>query len=475
MSVLKRTKIVATVGPATQSPAMLKRLIQAGVNVFRLNFSHGTHDSHLAVLQSIRRLREELNLPVAILQDLSGPKIRIGKIDPEPLVLKKGDLLIIDPSQQEPSGKNIIGISYGDFAKDVFPGARLLIGDGDLEFRVKQVEEPRVICEVLRGGALFSHKGIDYPSGSFNIPALTPKDREDLKFGLAHDVDFVAMSFVRSGKDLLLAQEIFREVGKKVPLIAKIEKHEALDHLDDIVTTADGIMVARGDLGVEVDIERVPVIQKKLIKMANQAGKPVITATQMLRSMVDSPRPTRAEVTDVANAILDGSDAVMLSEETAVGHYPVEAVEMMTRVALETEMAYPYYLERRRTGSSGKVSMAVSVAHAAAVLATDLQAGALIALTRSGYTAQTISKLRPRSYIMALTADKRVYYRLNLNWGVIPTFYAFQNDMRKLVSDCVAAAANAGLLKSGDRYVITSGFPLGEPGSINQVTAGEYK
>jgi len=470
----KKTKIVATVGPASQSPDILRELILAGVNVFRLNFSHGDYISHLQTIHHIKQLRDELEKPVAILQDLSGPKIRVGIIDPEPLVLRSGDHLILDASLTGASRANRVGINYSDFARDVYAGARLLLADGALELEVVRVKPPEVHCRVIIGGELYSHKGVNFPSGSFNIPALTEKDERDLHFGLENGVDLVALSFVRSAADLGKVKNIIRQFGHSVPLIAKIEKHEAVDNLPEIIQAADGIMVARGDLGVEIEIERVPIVQKQIILLANKAGKPVITATQMLRSMVDSPRPTRAEVTDIANAILDGSDAIMLSEETAVGKYPVKAVETMVNVARQAEGIYEYYKDYQSAmGETGR-ELTTSLAHSATILARDLNAGLILAATRSGYTAQCIAKFRPRSYILALTPDKQVYYQLALVWGVKPVIYPLQKELKQLFVSALNIAVEHQMIREGERYVFVSGFPLGKPGSINQITAGQY-
>ena len=467
---LRRTKIVATVGPVSQSEEMIVRLIEAGVNVFRLNFSHGDHASHLRVIRTIQKIRQQKDLPIAILQDLSGPKIRVGEIKGDALELRAGEQLILDASLNQPGEGNVVGVNYPHFADDVYVGARLLLADGDLELKVVKVEPPRVVCEIVRGGRLSSHKGVNFPSGSFNIPALTQKDVKDLEFGLTHGVDMVAMSFVRSATDLEDAHGVFQRMGRTIPLIAKIEKHEALEQLEAIIEKADGIMVARGDLGVEVEVERVPVLQKEIIRKSNLMAKPVITATQMLRSMVESPYPTRAEVTDVANAILDGSDAVMLSEETAVGKYPVHAVEMMVKVARQVERIYPFLRSKLQKVAGRSADPTDSVAHSAVVLAQDIHAPLLITVTRSGYTARKISHLRPEGYIFALTPDDEVYYRLSLLWGVIPAKYPLEHDLNKLMTDAVHMAKQRNLIRKGEAYVLTSGFPLGAPGSINQIT-----
>ncbi len=469
----KRTKIVATVGPASRKADILEELIRTGVNVFRLNFSHGDHTSHLETIKKIKEIRQKLKCPITILQDLTGPKIRLGKIQDEPFKVTVGDTLILDGKLRGAGKGNHLGVNHENFAEDVKVGSRLLLADGELEIKVENVDGTRVYCKVIQGGELYSHKGVNYPSGTFKIPALTEKDKEDLRFGLQHGVDMVAMSFVRTATDLDKVRTIFSEEGRAVPLIAKIEKHEAIENLTEIIDSADGIMVARGDLGVEINIERIPIVQKKMIRMANQAGKPVITATQMLRSMVDSPKPTRAEVTDVANAIMDGTDAIMLSEETAIGKYPVKVVTTMVTIAREAEAYSPNYDDYNTNLSDFKdTALTESVAHSAVILSRDLEAKIIFAITRSGYTAKALAKFKPRSVILAMTPNENVYHQLSIVWGVLPVMYPLQRDMENLLKDSFRIAREFDLVKTGDQYVFTSGFPLGEPGSINQVTAG---
>ena len=468
----KQTKIVATLGPACSDPATMAEMIESGVDVFRLNFSHGSHQSHLKLMKQIKKLRKQQNRSVAILQDLSGPKIRLGNIQDEPLQVSPRDTLILDASLTTISHGNRIGVNHPGFAKDVFPGARLLLSDGDLELEVKKIVKSQVFCEVIIGGSLFSHKGVNFPSGTFHVPSITEKDKKDLRFGLKNGVDMVAMSFVREANDLKKARLIFKEVGRQVPLIAKIEKHEAIENLSEIIDAADGIMVARGDLGVDIEIERVPMIQKNIIQRANGLGKPVITATQMLRSMVESPMPTRAEVTDVANAILDGTDAIMLSEETAVGKYPLKAVKMMSRIATITEENATYFREPGQLRDKNSASIPDSISHSATILARDLKANIICAITRTGYTARAIARFRPKSSILALTPEEDVYYQMALVWGVLPVKYALQQDQNRLFRDAMGIAKRLKITRKGDHYVFASGFPLGQPGSINQVTAG---
>jgi pyruvate kinase len=336
-----KTKIVCTIGPACSDPEILSRMIHSGMNVARLNFSHGTREDHAQMVRMIRKASEKTGVPVAILQDLRGPKIRVGEIKPPGINLRTGETLILT-TDQVTGEKNRVSVSYPYLSEDVSVGDSILLADGLMELVVTRSTASELYCEVITGGTLTSHKGINLPSGSIRTPAITEKDKADLAFGLSQEVDYVAMSFVRRAEDVRRAKEIIANAGCNTPVIAKIEKHEALNDIDNIVDVSDGIMVARGDLGVEIPLENVPGTQKTLVRKGNEAGKPVIIATQMLRSMVDSPRPTRAEATDVANAVLDGADALMLSEETAMGSYPVRAVEYMARIAKVSEEKYPY-------------------------------------------------------------------------------------------------------------------------------------
>ncbi|RMG61177.1 MAG: pyruvate kinase [Calditrichaeota bacterium] len=471
---IKRTKIIATLGPATADKEKIAQLVRAGVNAFRLNFSHGTYKEHARLIRWIKQVRRELDEPVAILQDLGGPKIRVGIIEPEPLRLVPGDRLIFDPALEKNRGKEI-PLSYPDLARDVAVGKRLVLADGSIELLIEAIDGRRVICQVLNEGVLSSHKGLNYPEGSFRLPALTEKDRQDLAFGLQQGVDWVALSFVRSREDIQLARQICRQHGCDVPLIAKIEKHEAVNNFLEIVEAVDGVMVARGDLGVEIPLEKVPLVQKKIIRLANLHGKPVITATQMLLSMVHSPRPTRAEVTDIANAILDGSDAIMLSDETAMGKYPLRAVQMMSRIALETEKQYPFYSQDlinllSESGMDQLIPEAIS--HSASILSRDLGARLIICPTNSGFTAKMISRFRPQSLLLALTPSRETYYRLALMWGVVPRYLAIQKHSTRLIENALKHAYRENLLKRGDVYVITAGFPFGQLRSTNLITAG---
>ncbi|MFP4476753.1 MAG: pyruvate kinase [Desulfatibacillaceae bacterium] len=460
---MRRTKIVATIGPASETPEMFTRLVRAGINVCRLNFAHGSYDEHARKVSMIRGISEREGKPVAILQDLAGPKIRVGDI-PEPgVVLEAGQTFFLKSNE---TVGTIQGVSttYPDLPREVERGDPILLADGMLELVVTRTGDNYVQCKVLTGGRLTSHKGINLPTRTLRTSALTDKDRRDLAFGLEHGVDFVGLSFARTANDILEVKELQGDV--EVPVIAKIEKHEAVDNIDEILAVADGIMVARGDLGVEIALERVPMVQKMLIAKANRLGKPVITATQMLRSMVDSPRPTRAEATDVANAVLDGTDAVMLSEETAMGEYPVEAVEQMDRIARRAEEAINsekyLFIQPERSVSD-------SVAHAACVLAEHLAAGAIVATTDSGTTAMRIARYRPHRPILAFSPNDDVVRLLALFWGVHPVLVATPQDTDELIERAGEWALETGLVNENDIIVITAGHPIGGEGKTNML------
>ncbi len=471
---MPRTKIVCTIGPASRSLEILKQLIQAGMNVARLNFSHGTQSEHLEVIGSIRSLSTRLGQPVAILQDLAGPKIRIGKIEAGTITLESGALFTLT-NQQLLGNENKVSVSYPDLPKDVKPGDTLLLSDGALELEVLDATDRDVRCRVIIGGSLSSFKGINLPARSIKTASLTKKDKEDLAFGIEQEVDYVALSFVRSAADVMMAKNFIEKCGSAIPLIAKIEKHEALENIDEIIHDVDGIMIARGDLGVEIPLEKVPLVQKLLIQKSNQAGKPVITATQMLRSMVESPRPTRAEVTDVANAVLDGTDAVMLSEETAIGKYPVESVATMARIAEDAESGFPFETWMYRLGPKSEKSLPEAVGCAACNLAESINASSIITFTQTGSTARLVAKYRPRRLILAMTPLKKTYHRLELIWGVVPFLSETMKNTDEMIDRAFKIALQSGLVKRGQRVVITAGVPVGIPGTTNLIKAEVLK
>ncbi|MCX5891959.1 MAG: pyruvate kinase, partial [Deltaproteobacteria bacterium] len=467
--ITRRTKIVCTMGPAC-SGEVLPQLLAAGMNVARLNFSHGTREEHAGWIRRIRELSEQLQTPVAILQDLAGPKVRIGELPGGEVTLKDGETFALSAGGVA-AARPGASVNYPQIIAETPVGARILLADGNIELRVEAKADQVLHCRVVVGGVLRSRVGINFPDHSLSVPALTAKDYEDLRFGLAQGVDFVALSYVRSAEDVRAAREFIRGQGAETPIIAKIEKHEALAQLEEILAAADGLMVARGDLGVEVPLERVPLLQKQIIAAANRAGKPVITATQMLLSMVDHARPSRAEATDVANAILDGTDAVMLSEETAVGHYPVEAVKFLDQVSRATEESFPYTDWLRSRAAEGRAAIGEAVSHAACEMALDLEAAAILTNTDGGGTARLISRFRPRNPIIALTSRPETWRRLCLSWGVLPLLTPATADIDEMLEAVVAEAVQAGLLRSGDRVIITAGTPIGTRGTTNLIKA----
>jgi len=435
------------------------------MNVARLNFSHGTHSDHEKKIHAIRKIAENLGKPVAILQDLGGPKIRVGYIPDPGIRIEPGQEIILTTQTVEGSVQ-CISVSYPFLCEEVKVGDRILLADGFLELRVRSVCGSEIQCEVITGGVLTSHKGINLPSGTLRIPSMTEKDREDLSFGLSHDVDYIALSFVRTAADIINIKEIIHREKKDTPVVAKIETHEAIDHYGDILNAADAIMVARGDLGVEIPLDKVPIIQKQLIQKANASGKPVITATQMLRSMVDAPRPTRAEASDVANAVLDGTDAVMLSEETATGHYPIQAVQFMSRIVAEAEKTYPH---NRYLQMMPEKDISDSVTYAVCVLADHLDAAAILAPTQSGWTAMRLSRFRPKQPIIAYAPNRIIMRRLSLFRGIYPRLIPGSEEGHDIVEVISKRAVAAGDVSEGNLVVITSRHPVWSPGTMNMI------
>jgi pyruvate kinase len=467
---MRRTKIVCTIGPSSRDPAVLAGLVDAGMDVARLNFSHGTHDEHARVMAALRALGTRARRPVAILQDLAGLKIRIGDIAAGRVRLEPGAAFTLT-SRPVAGDAGQASVTYPDLPRSVRPGDRLLLADGEIALEAEETTPTDVRCRVLTGGLLSAHKGISLPGRTVSGPSLTDKDREDLAFGIAHGVDYAALSFVRCADDVRVVRDFVARLGATTPLIAKIEKHEALGCVDEILDASDGIMVARGDLGVETPLEHVPLLQKMLIERANRAGKPVITATQMLLSMVDRPRPTRAEVADVANAILDGTDAVMLSEETASGSFPVESAATMRRIADDAESAFPYEQWMRRFEDRSLQGLPEAVAGAACELAEHIGAGVIVAWTESGATARLVAKHRPRRPILALSTRPEAARRLALVWGVEPLVVESGSDTDAMLQRAPGLAVAQGLLRTGETAVITAGIPIGVAGSTNLIKA----
>ena len=464
---LRRTKIVATIGPATSSLEVLRDLIEAGATTLRLNFSHGTHDDHQRSIRLIRQVSFELNQPVGILQDLQGPKIRLGKFENGSIILEKGDRFILT-SHLMPGTQEKSCVTYEPLADEVPAGAVILLDDGKVEMRVEKVDKAakELHCEVVVGGVLSNNKGVNFPGVYLSVKALTDKDKEDLMFGLDQGVDWVALSFVRNPQDILEIKELIASAGKNVPVIAKIEKHEAIEQMEAILSLCDGVMVARGDLGVELPAEDVPILQKRLIATSNRLGIPVITATQMLDSMLSNPRPTRAEISDVANAILDGTDAVMLSNETAVGKFPVQAVETMARIACRMEQD-PIY--KRKTEDMGGRSIPNAISSAVGQIAEQLGAAAIMTLTKSGATARNVSKFRPNKSILAVTPHVDVARQLQLVWGVKPLLVLNLISTGQTFQAALNVAQETGLLKQGDLVVMTAGTLQGVSGSTDLI------
>ena len=461
-----KTKIICTIGPSSDSPKRIADLIRGGMNVARLNFSHGSMEEHAEKIHLIRKLSLKMGSYVAILQDLPGPKIRIGQVPPPGIRIETGQTFTLT-GRAIMGSKESVSITYPDLPNEVRKGDRILIADGTLELKVLDLTASDIHCKVIIGGLLTSHKGINIPSQTINTPSLTEKDISALEFGLKQGVDMVALSFIRWGEDIIRAKEIISKNKAIIPVIAKIEKHEALKNLDAILKYADGIMVARGDLGVEIPLERVPQVQKEIIRKANIAGKPVITATQMLRSMVDSNRPTRAEAADVANAILDGTDAIMLSEETATGKYPIKALKYMSLIAKETEKKYPYQRHLEIQGKGWDITE--SVAHAACLLANHLNAKVIVAFTQSGTTAQEISRFRPSQPIIALSPVEHTLHRLTLNWNVIPYHIAPLSDTDDMIEKATEVVINIKMAGRDDIIVITAGLPVRSTGTTNMI------
>jgi pyruvate kinase len=462
----KRTKIVATVGPASRDPAIMRSLFVSGANVLRLNFSHGTPAEHAEVIASARSISAELGIHTAILQDLPGPKVRTGKLADglESIRLERGAHFELTTDDVRGTQERV-GTTYRDLPADVAIGNRLYLQDGQITLRIVSKSATDIQTIVEFGGDLRSTQGINYPDGSLNVPSVTDRDLEFLAFGLEQGVDFVALSFVRSAEDVLRAKNFIAERGKRVPVIAKIEKHEALADLDNIVAAADGIMVARGDLGIEIPIETVPMVQKRIIAKCNRASKPVVTATQMLESMIGSSRPTRAEATDVANAILDGTDAVMLSGETARGLYPTEAVRMMAEIAREAEKAYPHPALRDRRLEDMEPTVAASIAEAATRASAELRIPYIVTGTTTGNTAHHIAAFRPEARIVALTPDPVVARRLALVWGTESLLIDPYSSIDVLLYMTEREMLRAGFVNPGDLIAFTTGIPVGAGGT----------
>lgn len=472
---MRKTKIICTIGPATDDRDVLRRMTEKGMNVARFNFSHGDYDTHQKRFEEVCEIRQELGMPVATLLDTKGPEIRLGDFEnKDGVMIKSGDAFVLTTEECLGTNKKCY-VNYEGLPKDVHPGSTILINDGIISLKVNKVIDKEIFCTVVDGGILSNHKGVNVPDVNLNMPYLSKKDMDDLSFGKKMDFDFIAASFCRSATDITIMRNYMQAIGwKTAKIIAKIENRQGLENIDEIIDVADGIMVARGDLGVEVPFEEIPSIQKMIIEKVFKAGKIVVTATQMLESMIENPRPTRAEITDVANAIYDGTSAIMLSGESAVGKHPVEAVETMDRIAKTTEAdinyikRFNYFFERP---SNNDVTSAIS--HATVTTAHDLNAVAIVTVTKSGTTARMISKFRPKTLIVGATTDERVYRQLVLSWGVMPVMCDTKDNTDELFDHAVEVSKNAGVLKQGDIAVITAGIPLGISGTTNMLKVHE--
>ena len=464
---MKKTKIICTLGPAVDDPDILEKLMLGGMDVARFNFSHGTHEEHKNRVENFKKVREKVRLPIPLLLDTKGPEIRTGKFETEEVTLIEDDNFIL-------LNEDIIGtskkctVTYKELYKDVKKGSRILINDGLVELEVNEIKNKDIYCTVLNGGTIGNNKGINVPGAHIHLPSLTEQDIEDIKFGIENEFDFIAASFVRKATDVIEIKKILeKNGGLGINVIAKIENREGIQNFDEILKVADGIMVARGDMGVEIPVEEVPIVQKMLIEKCYRNGKPVITATQMLDSMIRNPRPTRAEASDVANAIYDGTSVIMLSGETAAGKYPLESLEMMSKIAEKAENSMDYWdrFSKRQIDMSTSVTNAIS--HATCTTALDLKASAIITVTQSGHTARMISRFRPACPIIATTVSPRVHHQLSLSWGVLPFLVKEAYTTDEMFDMGVEKALQSGLVKNGELVVITAGVPIGISGTTN--------
>jgi len=464
---MRKTKIVCTIGPASESVETLVELIKAGMNVARLNFSHGNHEEHGRRIANIRKAAEITGKTVGLLLDTKGPEIRTGDMATEKVLLESGQQLII--SMEDCLGtREKISVTYKGLAKDVHPGSKILLDDGLIELEVVDTNEREIVTKVLNSGELKSKKGVNVPGVSINLPGITEKDKNDILFGIEQGIDFIAASFVRRASDVLEIRELLENNGAEhIMIIPKIESAEGVENIDEILSVSDGLMVARGDLGVEIPAEEVPLVQKMLIKKCNEAGKPVITATQMLDSMQRNPRPTRAEASDVANAIFDGTDAIMLSGETAAGDYPIEAVKTMDRIAARTEKALNYRDMFEARSRASETTITDAIGQAVANTALNLNVSTIITSTVSGHTARVVSKYRPKADIVAVTNSEQSLRRLTIVWGVQPLLGKPAKTTDEMLEAAVDRALDSGLVRRGDLVVITAGVPVGEVGTTN--------
>ncbi len=471
---MRKTKIICTIGPVSESEEKLKELLLAGMNVARFNFSHVDHAGHQIKLERARRAARELGLPLATMQDTKGPEIRLKDFEGGKVCLETGATFRLT-TEEVLGTADRASITYKNLKNDVEIGKSILIDDGLVELTIKAIEDTDIVCEVINGGYISNHKGINVPGAILSMPYISDVDRDDILFGVQMGYDYLAASFVRCADDVLAVRKLIGEHGGRMKVISKIENMQGIDNLDEILAVSDGIMVARGDMGVEIPLEEVPVLQKKMIKKALQLGKIVITATQMLDSMIKNPRPTRAETTDVANAIYDGTSAIMLSGESAAGAYPIEAVKTMSRIAERTEedICYAARLRERSHNWENNEEVTTAICHACCTTAMDLNAKAIITVTMSGFTAGMISKYQPGCTVIGCAVDEMVYRQMALMFGVSPLLIAKEDDAEELFNTAVKASVDAGLIGPGDKVVITAGVPLGVAGNTNMVRVVE--
>lgn len=466
---IRRTKIIATLGPASNSPEVIRELILSGMDVARLNFSHGSYEDHAMTIKNLRQISQELDIPVTILEDLQGPKIRVGKLPNGEIRLIPGEILSLVPESEFKDQPETIPLDYAYVAEEALPGMQVLMADGLFELEVTGSEKNMVKCKVIEGGILKSRKGVNFPELKLRLPSLTEKDLADLDFGLSQNVDWISLSFVRSAEDVRSLKRIIAEKGFQKPIVAKIEKPQALDHLEEIINESDGIMVARGDLGVELSPEKVPMIQKHIIELCNRKGKTVITATQMLESMIHDPRPTRAEASDVANAVIDGTDAIMLSGETAMGDHPVKVVQMMAKIATEVESVIEFKIYPHEERND-----VVALSQAVNGIEHTIEVKCIVVLTSSGRSARFVAVERPKTPVYALTGDLRVYHGLNLLWGIKPLYIkANPDNFEGLVHLAEKTLTNKNLATRGDKILVLGGVPAGVRGGTNFIKIHE--
>ena len=470
---MRKTKIICTIGPASQSPEKIREMIEAGMNVCRCNFSHGSYEEQKTKMMNVIRISEEMGKPVATLIDTKGPEIRIRTFEEEKVLLEEGQKFVLT-TRDVVGTKEIVSVTYENIVNDVVRGGSVLIDDGLIELAVEDITETDIICRVVNGGPVSDKKGVNLPGANLSMPFISEQDRKDILFGIECGFDFIALSFVRTKEDVLEVRKLLDEKKSPMKIIAKIENMQGINNLDEILEVSDGIMVARGDMGVEVPMEDVPLIQKKMIRKAVAKGKQVITATQMLESMTKNPRPTRAETTDVANAIFDGTTAIMLSGESANGKYPVEALKTMSKIAERAEKDIDYNKRMKKIMDNEEQDITGAISHATCTIAADLNAAAIITVSMSGFTAEKLSRFKPKCPIICCSVNPRVCRQAALLWGVTSLLIERKNTTEDLFQEALWAAEKAGKIKKGDKVVLTAGVPLGVSGNTNMIRAVEY-